>query len=86
MAIDYSFITDARYKKILFGIVCGSLTFVLREIFKAEAVFLAILITYTAFLYINWKNIRIVFDFFKNLDYKGFISKIAAKFRKSEKE
>ena len=86
MAIDYSFITDARYKKILFGVICGSLTFVLREIFKAEAVFLAILITYMVFLYINLKNIRTVFNFFKNLDYKGFISKIAAKFRKSEKE
>lgn len=86
MAIDYSFITSPRYKKILFGIVCGILTFALREIFKAEAVGLAVLITYTAFLYINIKNIKFVFSFFKNLDYKGFVNKIIAKFKRREKE
>lgn len=86
MAMDYSFITTPRYKKMLFGIVCGILTFVLREIFKTEAVSIAVLITYAAFLYVNIKNIKLVFSFFKNLDYKGFINKIAAKFKQREKE
>ena len=86
MAIDYSFITTPRYKKILFGIVCGALTFVLREILKTEAAGIAVLITYIAFLYINIKNIKIVFSFFKNLNYKGFANKIMAKFKQREKE
>ncbi|MBR6533498.1 MAG: RnfABCDGE type electron transport complex subunit D [Clostridia bacterium] len=86
MAIDYSFITTPRYKKILFGIVCGALTFGLRELLKTEAVGIAVLITYVAFMYINIKNIKIVFSFFKNLNYKGFVNKIMAKFKQREKE
>lgn len=85
-AIDYSFKTTPRYKKIVFGLLCGVLTFVLREIFKSEAVALAVLISYIIMYCLNRKNIKFVVGFFAKFDYKGFVKKITSKFKAKVKE
>ncbi|MBE6787326.1 MAG: hypothetical protein E7537_03155 [Ruminococcaceae bacterium] len=71
MAIDYSFKTTPLYKKIVFGLLCGVLTFILREIFKTEAVTLAVLISYLSLFYINRKNIRIAVSYIGGLVNKS---------------
>ncbi len=85
-AMDYSFKTTARYKKMCFGFLCGVLSFAFREVVRVEAVSVAILCSYLIMLYINRKNIKFVIEFFKNIDYKGFVKKFISIFKAKAKE
>ncbi len=82
LTLDCSFKTTPRYKKILYGISCGVLTFVLREILHTEGALYAVLITHFAFIYINRKNIKYVINWFKKTDFKGLLLKVRAIFKR----
>ncbi len=70
-SIDYSFKTTPLYKKIVFGLLCGVLTVLLRGIFLTEAADLAVLISYLAVFYLNRKNIKFVASFFGKVTKKA---------------
>ncbi len=75
MTMDYGFKTTALYKKILYGISCGVLTFVLRFVFKTELAFLAVLLSNFIFAIITRQNIKSVINYIKQIDFKKLISK-----------
>ncbi len=76
MTIDYSMKTAPRYKKILYGVVCGLLTFVLRLLFKTESVLLAVLIADFVFFYVTRRNIKRTVNFIKKPNFKRLLSKV----------
>ncbi len=65
LTIDYGFVTTPLYKKILYGIFCGILTFVIRMLFKTEGEIYAVLIANIVFTYFNRRNIESVIKFIK---------------------
>ncbi len=83
LTLDYSFKTTPRYKKILYGVLCGVLTFFIREILHTEGALYAVLIIHIAFLYINRKNIKCVINWFRKIDFKGIFLKIKGLFKKT---
>ncbi len=78
LTMDYSFKTTPRYKKILYGIFCGVMTFIIRIIFHTEGALVAVLIANFIFIYLNRRNIKRGLKFIKNPDFK----KLANKFKK----
>ncbi len=82
LTLDYSFKTTPRYKKILYGLFCGILTFFIREILHTEGALYAVLITHLIFLYINRKNIKCIINWFKKIDFKGLFLKIKGVFKR----
>ena len=76
MTLDYSFKTSPRYKKLLYGVACGLLTFVLRKLFKTESVLLAVLITDFVFFYVTQRNIKRTINFIKKPDFKKLLNKV----------
>jgi len=79
MTIGYSFKTTALYKKLLYGVCGGVLTFILRLIFITEGVLLAVLITDFAFFCFTRRNIKKAIKFIKNPNFE----KLVNKFKKS---
>ncbi len=75
LTLDYSLKKAPRYKKILYGICCGILTFGMRELLRTEGALYAILITHIIFLYVNRKNIKRVVRGFKSIDFKSMFCK-----------
>ena len=80
MTMDYGFKAAPRYKKYLYGVVCGILTFMLRRLFKTEAVLLAVLITDAVFFYFTRRNIKKVIRFIKEPDFSGLLKKVKKAF------
>lgn len=79
LTMDYSFRATPLYKKILYGITCGLLTFIIRLIFKAEGAVLAVLICNLGFTYVNIRNIKRGIRFCKKPDFKRLLVKIKGK-------
>lgn len=75
LTLDYSFKTTARYKKILYGILCGVLTFFIRLVFKTEGALIAVLVANFILIYVNRRNIKRVLRFIKNPDFKKLFNK-----------
>lgn len=75
MALSYSFKTTPLYKKVLFGVCCGILTFVLRKLLKTEAAYLSVLITEAAFRLVTVNNIKSGLRFAKKPDFKKLLKK-----------
>jgi electron transport complex protein RnfD len=75
LTIDYGLSATPLYKKILYGISCGVLTFLLRRIFGTEGAFLAVLICNAAFAYLSLHNIKRAINFVKNPDFKKLLRK-----------
>ena len=80
MTMGYNFMSVSRYKKILYGIVCGALTVLLRFIFKTEAVLLAVLIADFVFYCITRRNIKMFIKFVKKPDFKRVFKKMGKAF------
>lgn len=79
LTMDYGFKATPLYKKILYGITCGLLTFIIRLIFKAEGALLAVLICNLGFTYINIRNIKRGIKFCKKPDFKKLLVKVKGK-------
>ncbi len=84
LTMDYGFLATPLYKKILYGICCGVLTCFIRLIFKSEGAALAVLLSNLIFKYVTCHNIKRVFEFCKNIDFKKYYEKILGKLKKSE--
>ncbi len=80
LSIDYSFRVSSRIKKILYGVACAVLTFIIRAILRTEDVYLAVLIANFIFIHITRKNIKAVIRFIKSPDFKMLLNKIKTAF------
>ncbi len=80
LTMDYSFIPSSRIKKILYGIACAVLTFILRAILKTEGVYLAVLIADILFIFVTRKNIKAFIRFIKKPDFKLLLNKLKTAF------
>ena len=80
LTMDYSFSESSRIKKILYGVACAVLTFIIRAILKTEGVYFAVLIADLIFINITRKNIKKVINFIKKPDFKMLLSKIKTVF------
>lgn len=76
LTMDYGFQTTPLYKKVLYGIFCGILTFVIRILFKTEGAIYAVLIANIVFTHINGRSIEWVVRLIKSIDFKGIIAKV----------
>ncbi len=75
MTLSYSFTTTPLYKKVVYGVACGVLTFLLRLIFNTEVVYLAVLLTEAAMRLITLYNIKRGIRFLKKPDFKKLLKK-----------
>ncbi len=80
MTLDYSYTSDIRIKKILYGIACGVITFALRFILKTEAVYFAVLIVDLLFIHITKKEIKRFIRFVKKPQFRKLLSKLKSAF------
>lgn len=80
MALDYSLVSAPLYKKLLFGVACGVLTFVIRLIFKTEGAYFAVIIAECIFLCVTRCNIKRLINFIKNPDFKKLLNKLVKAF------
>lgn len=80
MTLGYNFMAAARYKKLLYGIVCGALTVLLRFVFKTEAVLLAVVIADFVFYCITRHNIKKMINFVKKPNFKKLLHEISKAF------
>ncbi len=80
MTMDYSLKEASRIKKILYGVACAVLTFIMRAIFKTECVYLAVLIVDIIFIYVTRNNIKAFIRFIKKPDFKLLLNKLKTAF------
>lgn len=80
LSIDYSFRTSSRIKKILYGVACAVLTFIMRAVLKTEGVYLAVLIADIIFIFVTRKNIKALIRFIKKPDFKLLLNKLKTAF------
>ena len=82
---------NAIYKKILYGITCGILTFSIRPMLGGEGALLAVLICNVAFSIVTRRNIKRLIKFFKHPNFRRLFEKLwqivlkAFKIKKSER-
>lgn len=74
LTLDYSFVSSAFYKKLLYGIACGIFTFILRLIFGAEMAYFAVILANCVFLCVNRRNIKRFVRFVKKPDFKRLLN------------
>lgn len=79
LTLDYSFVSTPRYKKILYGIVCGLLTFIIRRLIRTEGAYFAVVIADILFLTVTRKNVKRFIKFVKAPDFSKLYKKITAK-------
>ncbi len=80
LTMDYSFVPSSRIKKILYGIACAVLTFVMRAILKTESVYLAVLVADIIFIYLTKNNIEAFINFIKKPNFKLLLNKLKTAF------
>ncbi len=80
LSLDYSFRTSSPIKKILYGVACAVLTFVIRLILKTEGVYVAVLIADLIFIHVTRKNIKAFIRFIKKPDFKKLLNKFKMAF------
>jgi electron transport complex protein RnfD len=80
LSMDYSFQPSSRIKKILYGVACAVLTFIVRAILKTEGVYLAVLIADLIFVCITRKNVKAFIQFVKKPDFKSLLNKFKMAF------
>ncbi len=91
LTMDYCLMPNAIYKKILYGITCGILTFSIRPMLGGEGALLAVLICNVAFSIVTRRNIKRLIKFFKHPNFRRLFEKLwqivlkAFKIKKSER-
>ncbi len=80
LSLDYSFRAASRIKKILYGVACAVLTFIMRLILKTEGVYLAVLIADLIFIHITRNNIKAFIRFIQKPDFKKLLNKFKMAF------
>lgn len=80
LAFDCSFRASSRINKILYGVACAVLTFIMRAVLKTEGVYLAVLIADLIFIHITRKNIKVFIRFIKKPDFKKLLNRFKMAF------
>lgn len=79
LTLDYSLVTMPLYKKILYGITCGILTFVIRRLLRTEGAYFAVIIADLLFLTITRKNVNKFIKFVKSPNFGKLFKKVKNK-------